>query len=98
MIEDYLIIFLRGVSTILFSYAALKSWKLHNYAQQRTKIWFLVTITMILASLESLTNFFQWAEFYPKISDTIGEFILILFLLQWCWIAYRFLTIQGVKK
>ena len=67
------------------------------YKKTGLTIWVLVSAGTLVFGAEALANFLQWAEFYPDVSDKIGEYLSILFSLIWLYTSYRFMAVKDKK-
>jgi formate hydrogenlyase subunit 3/multisubunit Na+/H+ antiporter MnhD subunit len=92
------IVFLRIVAALLFLIASVYSWKIYRKTKNRTDIWLLITVIMIIGFLESGANAFQWGEIFVNTADQVGEYLIITSSIIWMYVGYKFLRELNQKK
>jgi hypothetical protein len=92
------IVIIRTVAALAFLIAFILSVDVYNRTKKRTNIWLLISIALVIATVESTMNALQWAEIAKETVDAIGEYLIIAFSLVWAYIAFKFVSVASSKR
>ncbi len=57
----------------------------------------LISASLLIAFAESIANTLQWAGIFEEIADIFREYLIIIFLLNWIFIGFGFVSEVGRK-
>ena len=86
------IVIIRIIAAVLFLIAFIISSKVSLKIKKTSDIWLLISASLLIACAESVANALQWAGIFTEIMDIFGEYLIIVFLLDWIYIGFSFIS------
>ncbi len=86
------IVIIRIIAAVLFLIAFVISSKVSLKIKKTSDIWLLISASLLIACAESVANALEWAGIFAEIMDIFGEYLIIVFLLDWIYIGFNFIS------